>query len=127
MMNIGRLKALWERSTDKYGDAEKIGTTYQTMYNIIYKERPFKVDLLEKIAKFYHVPVGYFFDETDAKGLPEKDRRIAYLEGKVKAMQETLRLFHDKLGGLHLRELLGCKQRTFFAGEFEVSAQHIFR
>ena len=51
MMNVGRLKALWESSTDKYGDAEKIGTTYQTMYNIIYKERPFKVDLLEKIAK----------------------------------------------------------------------------
>lgn len=97
MMNVGRLKALWERSTDKYGDAEKIGTTYQTMYNIIYKERPFKVDLLEKIAKFYHVPVGYFFDETDAKGLSEKEKRIVFLEGKVKAMQETLRIFKDKL------------------------------
>lgn len=96
-MNIERLKALWERSTDKYVDAEKIGTTYQTMYNIIYKRRPFKVDLLEKIAKFYHVPVGYFFDETDAKGVAEKDRRIAFLKGKVKALQETLRLFHDKL------------------------------
>ena len=96
-MNVGRLKTLWERSTDKYGDAEKIGTTYQTMYNIIYKCRPFKVDLLEKIAKFYHVPIGYFFDETDAKGLPEKEKRIVFLEGKVKAMQETLRIFKDKL------------------------------
>ncbi len=96
-MNIERLKALWERSSDKYVDAEKIGTTYQTMYNIIYKRRPFKVDLLEKIAKFYHVPIGYFFDETDAKGVAEKDRRIAFLEGKVKALQETLRLFRDKL------------------------------
>lgn len=96
-MNVERLKALWEKSTDKYGDAEKIGTTYQTMYNIIYKRRPFRVDLLEKIAKFYHVPVGYFFDETDAKGLPEKEKRIVFLEGKVKAMQETLRIFKDKL------------------------------
>ena len=96
-MNVGRLKVLWEQSKDKYGDAEKIGTTYQTMYNIIYKQRPFKVDLLEKIAKFYHVPIGYFFDETDATGVAEKDRRIAFLEGKVKALQETLRLFHDKL------------------------------
>lgn len=96
-MNVERLKALWEKSTDKYGDAEEIGTTYQTMYNIIYKRRPFRVDLLEKIAKFYHVPVGYFFDETDAKGLPEKEKRIVFLEGKVKAMQETLRIFKDKL------------------------------
>lgn len=96
-MNVDRLKVLWEKSTDKYGDAEKIGTTYQTMYNIIYKRRPFKVDLLEKIAKFYHVPIGYFFDETDAKGVAEEDRRIAFLEGKVKALQETLRLFRDKL------------------------------
>ena len=96
-MNVGRLKVLWEQSKDKYGDAEKIGTTYQTMYNIIYKRRPFKVDLLEKIAKFYHVPIGYFFDETDAKGVTEEDRRIAFLEGKVKALQETLRLFRDKL------------------------------
>lgn len=96
-MNIGRLKVLWEQSKDKYGDAEKIGTTYQTMYNIIYKRRPFKVDLLEKVAKFYHVPIGYFSVETDAKGVAEKDRRIAFLEGKVKALQETLRLFRDKL------------------------------
>ena len=96
-MNVGRLKVLWEQSKDKYGDAEKIGTTYQTMYNIIYKRRPFKVDLLEKIAKFYHVPIGYFFDETDAKGVTEEYRRIAFLEGKVKALQETLRLFRDKL------------------------------
>lgn len=96
-MNVGRLKVLWEQSKDKYGDAEKIGTTYQTMYNIIYKRRPFKVDLLEKIAKFYHVPIGYFFDETDAKGVAEEDRRIAFLEGKVKALQETLRFFRDKL------------------------------
>lgn len=96
-MDIRRLRTLWEQSKDKYGDAEKIGTTYQTMYNIIYKRRPFKVDLLEKIAKFYHVPIGYFFDETDAKGVTEEGRRIAFLEGKVKALQETLRLFHDKL------------------------------
>ena len=96
-MNVGRLIVLWEQSKDKYGDAEKIGTTYQTMYNIIYKRRPFKVDLLEKIAKFYHVPIGYFFDETDAKGVAEEDRRIAFLEGKVKALQETLRFFRDKL------------------------------
>lgn len=63
-MNIGKLRALFEKSTDKYGDAKEMGTTYQTLYNLIYKGSICKVDLLEKIAAFYRVPVGYFFDEV---------------------------------------------------------------
>lgn len=70
-MNIGKLKDLFEKSDDKYADSQKIGTTYQTMYNIIYKGSVCKVDLLQKIATFYHVPVGYFFDE-DAQGTNDK-------------------------------------------------------
>jgi transcriptional regulator with XRE-family HTH domain len=62
-MNAEKLKILFEKSKDKYADSKLIGTTYQTMYNIIYKDSICKVDLLEKIAKFYKVPVGYFFDE----------------------------------------------------------------
>lgn len=63
-MNIEKLRALFEKSTDKYGDAKEMGTTYQTLYNLIYKGSICKVDLLEKIAAFYRVPVGYFFDEV---------------------------------------------------------------
>ena len=62
-MNTEKLKVLFEKSDDKYADSQKIGTTYQTMYNIIYKGSVCKVDLLQKIASFYKVPVGYFFDE----------------------------------------------------------------
>lgn len=62
-MNIEKLKELFESSNDKYADSQRIGTTYQTMYNIIYKGSVCKVDLLQKIALFYKVPVGYFFDD----------------------------------------------------------------
>ena len=62
-MNIEKLKELFESSDDKYADSQRIGTTYQTMYNIIYKGSVCKVDLLQKIALFYKVPVGYFFDD----------------------------------------------------------------
>lgn len=62
-MNIEKLKELFESSDDKYADSHRIGTTYQTMYNIIYKGSVCKVDLLQKIALFYKVPVGYFFDD----------------------------------------------------------------
>jgi len=68
-MNADKLRALFENSTDKYADAKLIGTTYQTMYNIIYKGSVCKVDLLQKIAKFYNVPVGYFFDEESQDDL----------------------------------------------------------
>lgn len=55
-MNIERLKTLFEKSTDKYGDAKRMGTTYQTLYNLIYKGTVCRVDLLERIAAFYRVP-----------------------------------------------------------------------
>lgn len=64
-MNIEKLKALFEKSPDKYGDAKQMGTTYQSLYNLIYKGSICKVDLLERIAAFYRVPVGYFFDEVN--------------------------------------------------------------
>ena len=63
-MNIEKLKTLFENSNDKYKVAKKIGTTYQSLYNLIYKGSICKVDLLEKIASYYKVPVGYFFDEV---------------------------------------------------------------
>jgi hypothetical protein len=62
-MNVDRLRELFEKSNDRYVDAKNIGTSYQTMYNIIYKGSMCKVDLLKRIADYYKVPVGYFFDE----------------------------------------------------------------
>jgi transcriptional regulator with XRE-family HTH domain len=77
-MNTGKLKDLFEKSKDKYADSKLIGTTYQTMYNIIYKDSICKVDLLEKIAKFYKVPIGYFFDEE--KNDSERNRLLSELD-----------------------------------------------
>lgn len=91
-MDTERLKALWEGSGDKYGDARRIGTTYQTMYNIVYRGMTFKVELLERIAAYYGKPVGYFFDEVDGSGRSEAERQIAHLEGRVEALQDALRL-----------------------------------
>ncbi|MCH4241653.1 MAG: hypothetical protein LKF81_07090 [Prevotella sp.] len=85
-MNRDRLKTLFEQSQDKHAEAKEIGTTYQTMYNIIYKERPFKVDLLEKIATHYHVPVGYFFDEA----IPNNEDQKVEME-KLRAQVDILK------------------------------------
>lgn len=94
-MNTEKLKVLFEKSDDKYADSQRIGTTYQTMYNIIYKGSVCKVDLLQKIASFYKVPVGYFFDEEPISSNEDitSELNIAYQEiNKLKKEIELLRL-----------------------------------
>lgn len=94
-MNTEKLKVLFEKSDDKYADSQKIGTTYQTMYNIIYKGSVCKVDLLQKIASFYKVPIGYFFDEEPISSNEDitNELNIAYQEiNKLKKEIELLRL-----------------------------------
>ncbi|MGN0228979.1 MAG: hypothetical protein ACI4BH_04125 [Muribaculaceae bacterium] len=64
-MNKERLRILYEGCTDKYAAAKEFGSTYQSMYNLLYKEgTTCKVDLLERIAAYFHVPVSHFFDDS---------------------------------------------------------------
>lgn len=93
-MNIKKLQKLFEASTDKYGDAKKMGTTYQNIQNIISGKSDPKVSTIEGIAKFYGVPVGYFFDEATADGQSNHEVEIARLQGELKGMKEAI----DQLG-----------------------------
>ena len=92
-MNTDKLRRLFEASTDKYGDAKKMGITYQTIQKIINGNDP-KVSTIEKIARFYDVPVGYFFDEAEADGRQLHEIEIARLKGQIKGYQDAL----DRLG-----------------------------
>lgn len=103
-MNKEKLINLYSACPDKYGTAEMIGTTYQTLYNIIYKDSDFKVSLLEKIAKYFNVSVGFFFDEengvTDDKMLGNKDLEeqvIRLREENNKLKTELTRLNNPNL------------------------------
>lgn len=101
-MNTDRLKGLWEQSTDKYGDARKMGSTYQTMYNIIYKGSVPKVDLLERIAKFYQKPIGFFFDEATpaSEEVAELEAELHDLRVKVETYENALRLLGNNVMGI---------------------------
>ena len=92
-MNTDKLKTLFDASTDKYGDAEKIGISYEGLRKII-NGNDLKVSTLEKIAKYYNVPVGYFFDEADKKGRQSHEVEIARLKGQIKGMKDAI----DRLG-----------------------------
>ena len=97
-MNTNRLKELYESSTDKYGDARKMGTTYQAIMNIINGADP-RASTLERIAKFYDVPVGYFFDEAEADGRKPHEVVIAKLEGQIQGLKDAIKLLGYKLHG----------------------------
>ena len=92
-MNTDKLRRLFEASTDKYGDARKMGISYQAIMNILNGSDP-KVSTIEKIAGFYGLPVGYFFDEASADGQSSHELEIADLKGQIKGYQDAL----DRLG-----------------------------
>lgn len=92
-MNIKKIKKLYDSSTDKYGDAEKIGITYEAMRKILAGSDP-KVSTIEKIARFYGVPVGYFFDEAEADGRSVQQAEIERLKGQIEGLQDAL----DRIG-----------------------------
>ena len=100
-MNIDKLRDLFEASKDKYGDARQMGTTYQNIMKILNEGSDMKVSTLEGIAKFYGVPVGYFFDECDADGHQAHELEIEHLKGQIKGMQDAI----DRLG-LSLRNVI---------------------
>lgn len=95
-MNISKLRKLFEGSKDKYGDARKMGTTYQTIQNIIDGADP-RASTLERIAEFYHVPVGYFFDEAEADGRKSHEVEIAKLKGQVQGLKEAIKILKSKM------------------------------
>ena len=94
-MNKEKLKALFEASRDKYADAKKMGTTYQTITNVIYRGADLKVGTLEKIAHFYNVPVGYFFDEAEADGKVTSQAETERLKAQMEGLREALSILRN--------------------------------
>lgn len=103
-MDVERLKKLFESSTDKYGDAERMGVTYEALRRIM-SGGDLKVSTLEKIARYYEKPVSYFFDEVTVDKKRErqgaKQLEIERLKGQIKGMQDAI----DRLG-LSLKGLI---------------------
>lgn len=94
-MNRERLKKLFETSRDKRGDAKKMGTTSENVRKII-DGSDVRVSTLEGIAKFYNVPVGYFFDEAEADGRSSHEVEIAKLKGQVQGLKEAIKILKEK-------------------------------
>ena len=98
-MNVDKLRALFEASKNKYGDAKEMGTTYVNIMKILKNGSDMKVSTLEGIAKFYGVPVGYFFDEAEADGQLLRDLEIERLKGQIKGMQDAIERLGFSLKG----------------------------
>lgn len=95
-MNKNKLIELFKKSKDKYGDAKMMGLTYQTIQNII-DGADLRVSTLEKIAAYYQVPVGYFFDEVESDGQLVKNAEIERLRIQVEAYKDALKLLGQEI------------------------------
>lgn len=110
-MNKEKLKNLFEQCTDKQRAAKECGMTYQSMYNLLYKENTTcKVESIERIAKFFGKKVGYFFDEDD-----ESQNAVASGDNSVAAIQSTVTqgdcaILQERIAGLE--EIIKEKERT---------------
>ena len=77
-MNKEKLRQLYEGCSDKYAAAKAFGSTYQSMYNLLYKDgTTCKVDLLERIASYFNVPVRFFFDEGEQNAVASGNGSVA--------------------------------------------------
>lgn len=94
-MNTEKLKNLYTACPDKYGAAQEMGTTYQSLYNIIYKGSVCKVDLLQRIANYFKVPVGYFFDEEHQLPLYNEHGELERLREENRRLKEKLTRMSD--------------------------------
>lgn len=94
-MNRERLKKLFESSKDKRSDAKKMGLTAEGIRNII-DGADARISSIEAIAKFYNVPVGYFFDEAEADGRSSHEVEIAKLKGEIKGLKEAIKILKNK-------------------------------
>lgn len=93
-MNTSKLKQLLDTCPDKRAACREMGTTYQTVLNVI-NGADLRVSTLEGIANYFNVPIGYFFDEASADGKAAHEVEIANLKGQIKGLKDAIR----ELGG----------------------------
>ncbi len=110
-MNKEKLKKLYESCADKYAAAKEFGSTYQSMYNLLYKEgTTCKVDLLERIAAYFHVPVCYFFDDESQNAIANGDSSIAVNNNSGSIATGDAAVLKERV--TMLEKLLDEKERT---------------
>ena len=64
-MNIKKIISLYENSDKKERVFEEMGIKKTTFHDIINGKTNTSVQNIEKIAKYFGVPIGYFFDEEN--------------------------------------------------------------
>jgi len=113
-MNVEKIKKLYESLASKLDNFEKIGIKRQTFYDILTQKTQTKVDNLEKIAVYFNKPVGYFFDEPDARELEKENielrKDVEKLSEKIGDLRETI-----EAHAAHIETLTGKKAEVVSA------------
>jgi len=124
-MNINKIIDLQKRNRITQKElATFIGMSKTNLNNFLTEKQELKVVTLEKIAAYFKVPVGYFFDECEATGfvggnkivqtanghvinqtigemechknLEVAQEKIRGLEGKIKVLEDLVEVLKNK-------------------------------
>ncbi|MDR1343887.1 MAG: helix-turn-helix domain-containing protein [Tannerellaceae bacterium] len=89
-MNINKLNELVDKSKlAKQSICERCGFTRPTLDNAL-AGGDIKISTLKSLAKFFNVPVGYFFNESDqitTKVLTTEDRLLSIIESQQRTIE----------------------------------------
>ncbi|MDR0385496.1 MAG: helix-turn-helix domain-containing protein [Prevotellaceae bacterium] len=84
-------KLIEDRDVRKIELSKHLGVARNTLDDYLSEKTYMTSDKIEKVAKFFNVPVGYFFDEspqaTINKELTTEDRLLSIIESQQRTIE----------------------------------------
>ena len=103
LLKINQL--IFEKKIKKIELYTYLGIAKNTLNVYLSGEKSMTIDMLEKIAAFFKVPIGYFFDE--------KEHAITKIKGNKNQVGNGNIIIENQANEIkHLKNLLSEKERT---------------
>ncbi len=96
MLNTEKIKDLLDKGDKIAVTAKKIGVNRSYLYDIRNGKTNIGSDLLQKLADYFEVPVGYFFDEENLVDDNSKDK-IMELEYEIRALRKEIEFLNKEI------------------------------
>ena len=120
-MNTEKIKELYKKEPKRSEIHKRIGMSSSTLFDIMNGNGNPTIDNIEKVAKYFGVPVGYFFDEEQKIITTEADNNsgliniggnnnvfnpnnISYLQQVIQEKDERIKEKDERI--LELKEVI---------------------
>lgn len=95
-MNSKKLLELYNKSSNKSKIAGEIGISRVTLNDMTKENANPTIDKLEKVARYFGVPIGYFFDEENIID-QNSQNKIKELEEELHALRKKVKEYDKEI------------------------------